>query len=371
RLDRWRAEHNLATERESAAAREFKRLQTEDQLLEGRQKTLATQKDEFERNLASTEDEVVRSRTKLVEEQALLASSRQEERRRTEEVEHFGQRVGALEGEVRTRRDKHEIEREILHKAEMEMTAADGEWVRLRDLCLADLGMSPETLTQEELPEKTDPEELRTRADDLRSRLEKLGPVNLLALKEADELAERSTFLGKQRTDLIGALKSLDETIKEIDNTCTERFLSTFEQVNTIFGETFSHLFGGGVASLELIDEDDPLESGMDITAQPPGKKNQSVQLLSGGEKALTALALLISLFRIKPSPFCILDEVDAPLDDANVERLAELVRSMTSHTQFIMITHNRRTMQRADVLYGVTMEEPGVSKVVSVRLED
>ncbi|MCD4748130.1 MAG: chromosome segregation protein SMC, partial [Thermoanaerobaculales bacterium] len=291
RLDRWRAEHNLAAERESAATREFKRLQTEDQLLEGRQKTLATQKNEFERSLASTEDEVVRSRTKLVEEQALLASSRQEERRRTEEVEQVGQKVGALEKEVRNRRDKHEIERETLHKAEMEMTAAEGEWVRLRDLCLADLGASPETLTQEELPEKADPEELRTRADDLRSRLEKLGPVNLLALKEADELAERSTFLGKQRTDLIGALKSLDETIKEIDNTCTERFLSTFEQVNTIFGETFSHLFGGGAASLELVDEDDPLESGLDITAQPPGKKNQSVQLLSGGEKALTALA--------------------------------------------------------------------------------
>ena len=119
------------------------------------------------------------------------------------------------------------------------------------------------------------------------------------------------------------------------------------------------------------MDEDDPLESGIDITAQPPGKKNQSVQLLSGGEKALTALSLLIALFRIKPSPFCILDEVDAPLDDANVERLADLVQAMTEHTQFVMITHNRRTMARADLLYGVTMEEPGVSKVVSVRIEE
>ena len=119
------------------------------------------------------------------------------------------------------------------------------------------------------------------------------------------------------------------------------------------------------------MDEDDPLESGIDITAQPPGKRNQSVQLLSGGEKALAALSLLIALFRIKPSPFCILDEVDAPLDDANVERLADLVQAMTDHTQFVMITHNRRTMQRSDLLYGVTMEEPGVSKIVSVRLED
>ncbi|HSN56929.1 MAG TPA: AAA family ATPase, partial [Candidatus Sulfomarinibacteraceae bacterium] len=126
-----------------------------------------------------------------------------------------------------------------------------------------------------------------------------------------------------------------------------------------------------GTARLDLVDEDDPLESGIDITAQPPGKRNQSVQLLSGGEKALTALSLLIALFRIRPSPFCILDEVEAPLDDANVERLADLVASMTDHTQFVMITHNRRTMQRADLLYGVTMEEPGVSKIVSVRLED
>ena len=160
-------------------------------------------------------------------------------------------------------------------------------------------------------------------------------------------------------------------TIREIDATCTERFVATFEQVNEVFAETFSTLFGGGTARLDLVDEDDPLESGIDITAQPPGKKNQSVQLLSGGEKALTALSLLISLFRIKPSPFCILDEVDAPLDDANVERFADLVQAMTDHTQFVLVTHNRRTMTRADLLYGVTMEEPGVSKVVSVRIEN
>ena len=164
---------------------------------------------------------------------------------------------------------------------------------------------------------------------------------------------------------------SLDETIREIDLTCTERFVATFQQVNEVFAETFSSLFGGGTARLDLVDEDDPLESGIDITAQPPGKKNQSVQLLSGGEKALTALSLLISLFRIKPSPFCILDEVDAPLDDANVERFSDLVQAMTDHTQFVLITHNRRTMARADLLYGVTMEEPGVSKVVSVNVQE
>jgi chromosome segregation protein len=169
----------------------------------------------------------------------------------------------------------------------------------------------------------------------------------------------------------VEALRALDESIREIDATCIERFVATFEQVNEVFAETFSTLFGGGTARLDLVDEDDPLESGIDITAQPPGKKNQSVQLLSGGEKALTALSLLLALFRIKPSPFCILDEVDAPLDDANLERFADLVEAMTQHTQFVLVTHNRRTMARADLLYGVTMEEPGVSKVVSVRMED
>jgi chromosome segregation protein len=211
---------------------------------------------------------------------------------------------------------------------------------------------------------------MRDQIDNLRRRLESLGPVNLLAMKEVEELEERSTFLGEQRRDLVESLKSLDATIRDIDATCTERFVTTFEQVNAVFTETFTHLFGGGTARLDLVDEDNPLESGIDITAQPPGKKNQSVQLLSGGEKALAALSLLIALFRIKPSPFCILDEVDAPLDDANVDRLNDLVRSMTEHTQFVLITHNRRTMQRADVLYGVTMEEPGVSKLVTVRLE-
>ena len=306
------------------------------------------------------------TRTRLAEEQGQLAAAREQARRLGEDVGALAARADSLDREVRQRRAEHEARRETLHEIDMESTRLDAEWNRLRDTAVAELGTVPEKLLDETISEEDDPEALANQIEELRVKLERIGPVNLLALKEVDELGERSTFLDTQRKDLVDALKSLGETIREIDATCTERFVETFQQVNAVFTETFSNLFGGGTARLDLVDEDDPLESGIDITAQPPGKRNQSVQLLSGGEKALTALSLLIALFRIKPSPFCILDEVDA-----NVERLADLVNAMTDNTQFVMITHNRRTMQRSDLLYGVTMEEPGVSKVVSVRLED
>ena len=371
RLDRWQAEARLAEERLAAARNDSNRLADERRTLESRFETLGKEVERLGGELSTTENEIVSTRTRLAEEQGQLAAAREQARRLGEEVGTLAARVEKLDVEVRQRREAHESQREELHLTEMESTRLDAEWERLRDAAVTELGIVPEKLLEEETIKEINPETLADEIEGIRAKLEKIGPVNLLALKEVDELAERSTFLDTQRTDLVDALKSLSETIREIDATCTERFVDTFQQVNEVFTETFSNLFGGGMARLDLMDEDDPLESGIDITAQPPGKRNQSVQLLSGGEKALTALSLLIALFRIKPSPFCILDEVDAPLDDANVERLADLVEAMTEHTQFVMITHNRRTMQRADLLYGVTMEEPGVSKVVSVRLED
>ncbi|MEJ2582238.1 MAG: hypothetical protein P8127_11495, partial [Acidobacteriota bacterium] len=370
-LDRQRAEERLATERLESAQADAARLEEEAHDLEHRVGALDAEAGRLLDQQTSTEEEVVRSRTRLVEEQGLLAAAREHERRLAEKVDAVSDRVGKLEKEVRVRRDSHDREREILHEIEVEQTRSEADWERLREHAVEELGLAVDTLLEIEPESDDESEALRTDIEGLRAKIERLGPVNLLALKELDELEERSQFLGNQRKDLIEALKALDETIREIDATCTERFVATFEQVNQVFAETFSTLFGGGTARLDLVDEDDPLESGIDITAQPPGKKNQSVQLLSGGEKALTALSLLISLFRIKPSPFCILDEVDAPLDDANVERFSSLVKTMTDHTQFVLITHNRRTMARADLLYGVTMEEPGVSKVVSVRVED
>jgi chromosome segregation protein len=203
---------------------------------------------------------------------------------------------------------------------------------------------------------------------DMRSRLEAMGPVNMMALEEYKETAERHTFLETQRTDLIESIENTHATIREIDTFSRQKFEEAFTRINENFQTTFKKLFGGGHAFMRLTDEENSAESGIDVVASPPGKKLQNVLLLSGGEKALTALALLVGIFQYQPSPFCILDEVDAPLDEANIGRFTELVREMSVQTQFVLITHSKKTMSIAPVLYGVTMQEPGVSKLVSVR---
>ena len=203
----------------------------------------------------------------------------------------------------------------------------------------------------------------------LKAKIDRLGPVNMMAIEQFDELEQRHTFLTTQRRDLVDSIAQTAEAIKRIDETSKVRFREAFTAIQHNFQGTFSTLFGGGRAGLTLLDENDPLESGIDIVASPPGKRLQSVQLLSGGEKALTAIALMFAIFQYKPSPFCLLDEIDAPLDDANVGRFVDMLRGMLDRTQFILITHNRRTMEIANRLYGVTMEEPGVSKLISVQL--
>jgi len=203
----------------------------------------------------------------------------------------------------------------------------------------------------------------------LRGKIDRLGPVNMMAIEQHDELETRYAFLSTQQTDLKDSIAQTSEAITRIDDTTRQRFTEAFAAINRNFQETFSALFGGGRGGLALLDENDPLESGIEIIAQPPGKRLQSVQLLSGGEKALTAIALMFGMFKYKPSPFCLLDEIDAPLDDANIGRFVEMLRGMQQQTQFIVITHNRQTMEIADRLYGVTMEEPGVSKLISVQL--
>ena len=204
---------------------------------------------------------------------------------------------------------------------------------------------------------------------DLRGKIDRMGAVNILAIDQFDDLESRHAFLTTQRKDLVDAIASTNEAIKKIDKTTRERFKEAFTVINQNFEGTFTTLFGGGKAGLILLDETDQLESGIDIIAQPPGKRLQSVQLLSGGEKALTAMALMFAIFKYRPSPFCLLDEIDAPLDDANIGRFVEMLQGMNDHTQFILITHNRKTMEIANRLYGVTMEEPGVSKLISLQL--
>jgi chromosome segregation protein len=203
----------------------------------------------------------------------------------------------------------------------------------------------------------------------LRRKIEKLGPVNMMAIEQFDELETRHAFLTTQRADLLDSIAQTGEAIKKIDKTTRERFAEAFASINAHFEQTFTTLFGGGRAGLVLIDQENDEESGIDIIAQPPGKRLQNVQLLSGGEKALTAMALMFAVFKHRPSPFCLLDEIDAPLDDANIGRFIEMLQGMQEHTQFILITHNRKTMEIADRLYGVTMEEPGVSKLISLQM--
>ena len=204
---------------------------------------------------------------------------------------------------------------------------------------------------------------------DLRSKVERMGAVNMMAIDQFDDLESRHTFLTAQRKDLVDSIAATNDAIRKIDKTTRERFQEAFTIINENFEGTFTTLFGGGKAGLVLLDESDALESGIDIIASPPGKRLQSIQLLSGGEKALTAMALMFAIFKYRPSPFCLLDEIDAPLDDANIGRFVEMLQGMGEHTQFILITHNRKTMEIADRLYGVTMEEPGVSKLISVQL--
>ncbi len=203
----------------------------------------------------------------------------------------------------------------------------------------------------------------------LRQKIDRLGPVNMMAIDQFDELNTRHQFLTTQKRDLTDSITATQDTIKKIDETSKVRFREAFAAIKANFQVTFSTLFGGGHATIALLDETDVLESGIEVIASPPGKRLQSVQLLSGGEKALAAIALMFAIFKYKPSPFCVLDEIDAPLDDANIGRFVEMLQSMQEHTQFIIITHSRKTMEIADRLYGVTMEEPGVSKLISIEL--
>ncbi|HTL79691.1 MAG TPA: hypothetical protein VL136_09825, partial [Candidatus Babeliales bacterium] len=211
-----------------------------------------------------------------------------------------------------------------------------------------------------------DPEKL---VADLRTQLDNMGPVNLEAVHEYDELEERYKFLETQNTDLTNSQRELLDVIARINSTTRKLFAETFEQVRTNFREMFGELFRGGRADLSLLDENDPLNCGIEITAKPPGKQLQSVSLLSGGERAMTAVALLFAIYMVRPSPFCILDEVDAPLDENNINSFIRVLDRFIQQSQFVIITHNKRTIAKAAVLYGVTMEERGVSKLVGVKL--
>ena len=254
---------------------------------------------------------------------------------------------------------------------EVQRAEAQARQTFVHENCQTELGQSLEDLARElTFPEEFDLDTSHARVEELRTKLEGFGGVNMMALEELAEAEERLLFLTVQRQDIIDGISATEEALREIKRRSRERFRHAFEEINKNFSALFLELFGGGRGEMNLIDADDVLESGIDVVAQPPGKRLQNVLLLSGGEKAMAALALVLGIFHYRPAPFCLLDEVDAPLDEANVGRFTDKVVQMSEHTQFIVITHNKRTMEMARALYGVTMEEAGVSKLVSVKFE-
>jgi chromosome segregation protein len=245
------------------------------------------------------------------------------------------------------------------------------ELKNITEQCQHELNVSLPELVESVVPsEDFELEDARPKAEDLRQRLENFGAINMLALEELAEAEERHVFLTGQREDIIDSIAATEEALREIKKRSREKFKEAFEAINANFTEFFQELFGGGQGQMTLLEAEDILEAGIEVVAQPPGKRLQNIMLLSGGEKAMTAIALVMAIFKYRPSPFCLLDEVDAPLDDANVGRFAQKIADMSEKTQFIVITHNKRTMEAAKALYGVTMQQPGVSKIVSVKFE-
>ncbi len=213
-------------------------------------------------------------------------------------------------------------------------------------------------------------DELELEITRLERSIESIGPVNMGVQTEVEEAEKRLKHLITQRDDLVKSEENLRESIEKIDRVARKQFRETFDQIKANFEELFTVFFEGGQGTLDLIGDPDPLEADIAIRAQPPGKRNQTLRMLSAGEKSLTAIALLFSIYQYKPSPYCILDEVDAPLDDTNVRKFTRALRSFTKDTQFIVVTHNKQTMEAANYLYGVTMEKKGVSKLVSVKFD-
>jgi chromosome segregation protein len=287
------------------------------------------------------------------------------------ESEQLRGRISELDAQLREARQSLDSARDRKAEATTAAVKLQSDAEHLGQTCLNELGVQRTELTADTtlpriLGDDLAAEELT--CQEMRARLDGMGPVNMTALEEYKETAERHTFLETQRKDLLDSIENTQATIKEIDAFSRQKFEEAFNKINENFQVTFKKLFGGGSAFMRLTDIENAAESGIDVVASPPGKRLQNVLLLSGGEKALTALSLLVGIFQYQPSPFCILDEVDAPLDEANIGRFTELVKEMSVQTQFVLITHSKKTMSIAPVLYGVTMQEPGVSKLVSVR---
>jgi chromosome segregation protein len=340
---------------------------------------LARRVSQLEQQLAASQAEQEqrgRENEQLAVHQEQLAAvreqSEQDAARWTEEAKTLRVILAENEQRLKALRAETEALRETRSQRGASAARLASDLQHQEETCLNDLGVEAAALREDGDIARLEAEALSVEDEacrGLKQKLEAMGPVNMMALEEYKETAQRHEFLETQRKDLLDSIENTQSTIREIDQISRTKFDEAFARINENFGVTFAKLFGGGQAFMRLTDEENAAESGIDIVASPPGKKMQNVLLLSGGEKALTALSLLVGIFRYQPSPFCVLDEVDAPLDESNVGRLAEMLHGMAADTQFVMVTHSKRMMQAADLIYGVTMQELGVSKVVSVRL--
>ena len=347
---------------------------TEDSLKSGIDR-VHSQVSQLEQRVAELRQALEESKAPMGEQQLLLEQRLQERSAAEAELTEARQRLEAIDHALRElEQSRHGVEQRVqderirLDQARMARQEIVVRAGTLREQ-LGETGFELEALLAE-MPEDAELERWQQRAEQLASRIQRLGPINLAAIDEFREQSERMEYLDRQHADVTKSLETLEEAIRKIDRETRTRFKETFDKVDAGFKELFPKLFGGGHAYLELTGED-LLDTGVSVMARPPGKRNSSIHLLSGGEKALTAVALVFAIFRLNPAPFCMLDEVDAPLDDANVGRYSQLVKEMSEQVQFIFITHNKVTMEIANQLMGVTMHEPGVSRLVSVDIEE
>jgi chromosome segregation protein len=358
-------------ERHRSAATVLQRIESIFSEMESRVHALASQIDSAAAEKLQRETENERLQIQAAELEAERNAGQAREGLLQFETEQIRARLAEIDEQLRSSRqllDQARDRRGELSAASAKLQS-DAEY--MAQTCLNELGIEHTQLRADTTLATVGGDELADEDQlyrEMRTRLDAMGPVNMMALEEYKETAERHTFLETQRKDLISSIENTTATIREIDLLSRQKFEEAFVKINENFQATFKKLFGGGHAFMKLTDEENSAESGIDVVASPPGKRLQSVLLLSGGEKALTALALLVGIFQYTPSPFCILDEVDAPLDEANIGRFTDLVKEMSIQTQFVLITHSKKTMSIAPVLYGVTMQEPGVSKLVSVR---
>jgi len=356
------AREQAARERESRAERALAEARSEIAALGQEVADIERSTAESELKLARWDDELAERRVAVQEMESAAAEAERA-------VDNAEVEIRSAEEAIAAAREEFSTVTEQLHAAELELTESSGRHEALVERVEAEWHKPLAELLESAREIDGETDELQDEAERLAQALEALGPVNPLAVQEHSEETQRLEFLEGQRTDLVDARASLLQALREIDDTARTMFMETFEQVRENFTAVFQTLFEGGECDVRLIDGDDPLSSPIDIFAAPRGKRVQRIHLLSSGERALVALSMLFAIYLTRPAPFCLLDEVDAPLDDANVTRFVRLLHEFKSETQFIVITHNPRTMQVADAVYGVTMQEPGVSTIVGVRL--